>query len=1269
MTVVWDQWEDGYELNALNPLQTTTKVWGDGNPYNGIAPGYSNDIIPAGGSILLDNTMPANPRVATSLFYDGKDKITSSGQIAITQVCGEPTNMPVQAIKTNVTSTFDFGKSFTVPLGENFNSQDFLYTALFVRAENDNTVVQLDKDNDGTLETSFTLNQGQSYLVNGGVKYGATVTSNNPVGVELNSGGVDGWSIRNASIFPASWYSNVYYTPVSTSDNSGDSPKDSSVVMLYNSLNRSININWTSGIPSNGTITIPAKSVVRFPLAYSNTAAYKFVNPTGEAFTAIEIVDSYTPGGGGNDGLTYDWSFNLISEARLTDFATTAWAPGGLDLVAPAGPDVNGNPIWVTPNMNTTIYVKWDGKVSGTAGSLSPCGLRYDVSYNVNALNYIKLRDLSDNDQSGIAIFTCNGAKIAAVYGEDPQGSGTGVGVAYWDVGTTILPFCKQKLILANDDYARTIVSQPVTIPILLNDFGFLAVVDPTTVSTAGMLPPSHGTVSVNTNGTLLYTPAPGYIGKDTLEYNVCSTGSPIVCDRAFVYIDISTCPAPYTQNLLSGKVFLDKNDDGINNDGGTGVPGAKVYLYIDGNCNGIANTNELKDSVTVDASGTYQFITYPEKFVEDDFDGIAGARTCADGSDGDAAWSSNWTDIGDPSTGFCNTTQSITNTDAEIVKDGAFTNAIRLKDNNVSVTRTVNLTGASYAFLSFSYRRKTNTLTAGKDIIVQASSNGTTFGTVFTIAGDGNADANYVNIYNQDITAFAAGTTYIRFLTNNNVADADTVYIDNVKVQYISYPICYITKLNVATIPANYHTTTILQHALTATSTQTCLAPYDFGIAKNKIAVSGTLFRDANGITDNKVNGTSMGRVDGNNMYAYLTDTTGLVAYKTTVNVTTGNYIFSAADVLTNYTLQVSAMSVNVGEAPPTDAGLSTLTAPWEHTGESFGKNNLAGIGIKSGVANGTIFVNTGSTNVDSVNVAIETLPDSDNRNIYYTTNTVGIQYPITGGLTGIDDEDGILGANKTYKITELPIGSVLYYNNVEVLLNQVITSFNPALLTIDPDDNRYNASFMYASRDAAGLYDPTPALIVVNWTSVLPVKLISFGGRLEGSQVNLNWVTESEVNTKHFEIERSENGNNFIKIGTVTAKGSTNTIAYYNLIDFTALDVNYYRLKIVNNDGSFEYSKIVVIRLGNNLQAITKVSPNPFVSKLDVALTLAHNTNVEIRIMDVSGKVVFTKTMKGMKGSNVFTLNDLEKLQASMYMLHIKTDDAQLTEKLIKR
>ena len=870
MTVVWDEWEDGYEANALSPTQATTKVWGDGNPYNGIAPGYPDDIIPAGGSIILDNKMKANPRVQSQFFYDGKDKITSSGQIAITQVSGEPTRMPVQAIKTNVTSTADFGESFTVPLGQNFPSRDFQYTALFIRAQFDSTVVELDKDNNGSLETTFTLNEGESYLVNGGVNYGATVTSNKPVGVELNAGGVDQYSIRNAPIYPATWYSNMYYSPVPTSDNAGDNPKDTSAVMLYNSLNRPIIINWNSGAPANGTITIPAKSVVRFPLAYSTTAAYRFYNPTGEAFTAIEIVDSYTPVTGAQDGTTYDWSFNLISESRLTDFATTAWAPGGLDLVAPPGPDVNGNPIWVTPNVNTTIYVKWDGKVSGTTGSVSPCGLRYDVSYPLNALNYIKLRDPSDNDQSGLAVYTCNGAKIAAVYGEDPQGSTTGIGIAYWDVGTTILPFCKQKLIFANDDYARTLLGQPVTIPVLLNDFGYLAVVDPTSVTNTALLQPRHGSIMINANGTIIYTPVQGYVGKDTFEYSVCSTPSPIVCDRATVYVDISTCPAPTNSNIISGNVFLDKNEDGISNDGNIGVAGTKVYLYIDGNCNHIIDANEIKDSVTVDASGTYQFTSLPEKTVIDDFDGPGGTRTCNNGSDGNSAWAGNWTDLGDGgSSGFCVSTAPSAN--AEIIKDGSFSYALRLKNSNVSATRTVNLSGANYAFLSFDYRRKSATLGNGENVTVQASSNGTTFTPIYTITGDGTTDAAYVHIYNQDISAFTTtSTTYIRFITNALVDDNDTVYIDNVKIQFLKYPICYMTALSAASVPQYYHTTTVLQSNFTATSSQTCLNYYNYGIARNKVSVTGTLFNDANGLTDNLINGTAMGTVSGSTMYAY---------------------------------------------------------------------------------------------------------------------------------------------------------------------------------------------------------------------------------------------------------------------------------------------------------------------------------------------------------------------------------------------------------------
>ncbi len=959
MTLVYDHWEDGFEADPNNPIQSTTQVWGDGNPYNGIAPGYLNDDLPAGAAIVLDNTMPANPRVAANIFYDGKDKIVSSGAITVTQVLGEPSIIFVQCMKTNVTSTANYGESFTIPVGENFNSQDFRYTALFIRASEDNTTINIDKDNNGTFETTTTLNEGQSYFVNGGVLSGAVVTSSAPIGVDLHFGGVDGYSSREAPIFPATWYSDVYYTPVPSTL----SP-DSAVVMLYNSLNRAIDINWYFGTSSSGTITLPAKTVKRFPLAISSTQTYKFINPTGESFTAIQIVDSYTPGGGGNSGSTYDWAFNLISEDRLTSFAAIAWAPGSINGTA------NGNPIWVTPAANTTIYVKYDGDVIN-GGSVSPCGLHYDVSYALNELNYKKLLD-SDNDQSGLAVYTCDGTKIAAAYGEDPSLSTPAS--PYWDVGSTIQPFCGEKLILANNDFAYTLTNQPVTISVLKNDRGFLAVIDPATLTTTGYLPPKNGTVSVNSNGTMLYIPNNGFVGSDTLEYGICSTpGSPpnVVCDRALVIIRINACPAPAQRNIISGQVFLDKNKDGVKNDGGTGFSPAKVYLYVDGNCNSAINTNELVDSVIVDNSGSYQFLVYPEKIVSDNFDGAGGTNTCATGTDGTAAWATNWVDAGDASVGYCvSPAQSAANTDVEIVADGAFGNALRLDDLNKSATRTVNLSGATYAFLSFSYRKASNTLASGENIRVQASPNGSTWTTIFTIPGNGTTDAGYVPIYNQNIINYASSSTRIRFLTDGNVDEGDHVFIDDISIRYLRYPQCYITRIAPASIPADMNLTTPAQYAQTASNAGTCLAPLDFGVAKNNTTISGTLYNDSNGLSDGLVNGTAFGSPSGATVYAYLIDAAGEVRFKTTVNSATGAYTFPQADVNSSFTLMISTTNVALFTPAPTSANLPT---GWASTGEAFGTNNGAGTGIEVGVPNSAITVTTNTLAVTGANIGIQ--------------------------------------------------------------------------------------------------------------------------------------------------------------------------------------------------------------------------------------------------------------------------------------------------------
>jgi hypothetical protein len=1046
--------------------------------------------------------------------------------------------------------------------------------------------------------------------------------------------------------------------------------------MFYNSLSRPLTINWYSGAPANGTINIPAKTTVRFPLRYSTTAAYKFVNLTGESFTAIEIVGSYSPGGGGESGSAYDWAFNLISEARLTDYTTVAWAPGGLDLTGGPNPDVNGNPIWVTPSANTTVYVKYDGNISGSTGLTSPCGLKYDIAYNVNALNYIKIRDNTDNDQGGIAIYTCNGAKIAAVYGEDPQGSTAGSS-AYWDVGSTIQPFCKQKIVIATDDYATSLVNQPVTINILNNDFGFLAEIDPTTVSTVGLLQPQNGTVTVNSNGTILYEPNIGFSGVDTFEYRMCSTPSPIVCDMAVVIVRISTCPSNGNQNIISGQVYIDRNKDAVNNDGGAGLTGVKVYLYNDGNCSGTISANELTDSVTVDSSGFYQFTKYPEKTVEDNFDNGTGGRTCNNGTDGDSPWANNWSDDNDGSSGFC---QSGSTNDADIYADGAFGYAMRLKDNNVSVERRVNLNGVLKAFLTFSYRRRGTDIDNGEDLYVQVSTNGTSFTTIYTIEGDGNSDAGYVTVYNQDISAFANTNTTIRFLTNNSMDDNDEIFIDNVAIRFLKYPQCYITAVATTSFPPQYTLTTTGIKTVTIAAGGTCTSNFDFGLGKPNITISGTLRNDRNGLIDNNINGTAIGAPGGSPVYAYLVDVSGEVALKTTVNSSNGTYSFPLAEINSTYNLVLSTVSVALGAAPP-----SSFSCPstWAAVGDSYGTNNAAGSGNKAGVPTGSVAIKTLAVNITNVNFGIQREPNSDNYLRSMNHPTVNTMITLNGGvnppvLSGTDPEDCTTGCALTTRavmIDTVPDNAELYYNGALLVNGHIISNFNPSLFQLKITAATLGdttITFRYSFMDEALTKDPTPATYTLVWLVPLPADGLTASASLSGNTATVKWLTHSEQNTDYFILERSSDNATFTATGnTVKAAGTSDTRKDYqmpdNISSLLQHPVIYYRVKLVDFDNKVSYSNVVAVRLSKK-PGVT-VWPNPFQSSFTVSITTERETTLEINLIDVNGKTIKRISQPAPKGISQVTVRDLQQLPAGMYLVEITDKMAGTTfQKLLK-
>jgi len=137
------------------------------------------------------------------------------------------------------------------------------------------------------------------------------------------------------------------------------------------------------------------------------------------------------------------------------------------------------------------------------------------------------------------------------------------------------------------------------------------------------------------------------------------------------------------------------------------------------------------------------------------------------------------------------------------------------------------------------------------------------------------------------------------------------------------------------------------------------------------------------------------------------------------------------------------------------------------------------------------------------------------------------------------------------------------------------------------------------------------------------LPVELIYFTGEEENKFNKLTWATATEINNAYFSIEYSRDGQGFKEIGQVEGAGnSIETIEYDFLHENPNVGDNYYRLRQVDLDGSFEYSSVVVVNRGgdNNIS----IRPNQVTGVVNVFLHEGYKKNTKGMIYDLLGAEV---------------------------------------------
>jgi len=216
-----------------------------------------------------------------------------------------------------------------------------------------------------------------------------------------------------------------------------------------------------------------------------------------------------------------------------------------------------------------------------------------------------------------------------------------------------------------------------------------------------------------------------------------------------------------------------------------------------------------------------------------------------------------------------------------------------------------------------------------------------------------------------------------------------------------------------------------------------------------------------------------------------------------------------------------------------------------------------------------------------------------------------------------------------------------------------------------LDPVDTKESNrnDLVYSQQNNRNPYIDHPEYIAMVWqcTGVLPVTVTDFTAQKNNESVLLKWYATYETNFKNYEIQRSTGGIVFSKIGEVAGKNLANYSFTDN--DLPAANTIYYRLKMIDIDGKFSYSKTVPVRLSENFSN-AQVYPNPANGKLTVKLQQALTGNSSLVIADISGRVVLQQQVKnGQKNIDL----DVSKFNDGRYFIKISNSNELINQSFV--
>jgi hypothetical protein len=188
----------------------------------------------------------------------------------------------------------------------------------------------------------------------------------------------------------------------------------------------------------------------------------------------------------------------------------------------------------------------------------------------------------------------------------------------------------------------------------------------------------------------------------------------------------------------------------------------------------------------------------------------------------------------------------------------------------------------------------------------------------------------------------------------------------------------------------------------------------------------------------------------------------------------------------------------------------------------------------------------------------------------------------------------------------------------------------------------------------------------------AALPLKFTNFSAVKKGDDALLTWTIENaDEKFSHFEIERSLNGADFAKIGSVQSDFPHTAIKTFS---FTEKDVTsirssgvlFYRIKQIEKDNAFSYTSIKSIKLNNKILGVV-LTPNPATVTAQLAFELELPAKVGIQMLDETGKKIRQVDFLGVKGINKTNL-DVSRIPSGSYHIVISVNEQKEIVKLVR-